>query len=281
MRLDNTSRKRLALIGRVLILAFFLLLVMLPIYWMLITSLKTTRDINTLDIQYIPKHPTLENYISVLTTTKFLTYVKNSLIVSLATAAIVLLVAVTGGYALARYRYKGKNGTMVGFLITQMIPITLILIPMFIILNNVGLGDTLGGLIVLYVALNTPFCVITMQGFFANIPVAIEEAAAIDGCNKLQTLIRVILPVMLPGIIAVFIFAFIGAWNDLLGGVMFINSEAKKTIPVGLSKYVGQFAVNWGEMCAGCMLALFPSALLFAFAQKYIVEGMTSGSVKG
>ena len=281
MRLDNTSRKRLALIGRVLILAFFLLLVMLPIYWMLITSLKTTRDINTLDIQYIPKHPTLENYISVLTTTKFLTYVKNSLIVSLATAAIVLLVAVTGGYALARYRYKGKNGTMVGFLITQMIPITLILIPMFIILNNVGLGDTLGGLIVLYVALNTPFCVITMQGFFANIPVAIEEAAAIDGCNKLQTLIRVILPVMLPGIIAVFIFAFIGAWNDLLGGVMFINSEAKKTIPVGLSKYVGQFAVNWGEMCAVCMLALFPSALLFAFAQKYIVEGMTSGSVKG
>lgn len=281
MRLGNTAQKRILTIGRVLILAFFLLLVLTPIYWMLITSLKTTRDINTLDIQYIPKNPTTENYFSVLMTTQFLTYVKNSLIVSLSTGAIVLLVAITGGYALSRYRYKGKNTTMAAFLMTQMIPITLILIPMFIILNSINMGDTLGGLVVLYVALNVPFCVITMQGFFANIPVAIEEAAAIDGCNKFQTLWRVVLPIMLPAIIAVFIFAFIGAWNDLLGGVMFINSEAKKTIPVGLSKYVGQFAVNWGEMCAGCMLALIPSALLFAFAQKYIVEGMTSGSVKG
>ena len=281
MRLGNSTSRRVLTIGRVLILAFFLFLVMMPIYWMLITSLKTTKDINTLDIQYIPKNPTWSNFISVLTTTQFLTYMKNSLVVSLATGAIVLLVAITGGYALSRYQYRGKNATMVGFLVTQMIPITLILIPMYIILNGIGMGDTLGGLVVLYVALNVPFCVITMQGFFANIPVSIEEAAAIDGCSKLQALWRVVLPVMLPAIIAVFIFAFIGAWNDLLGGVMFINSEAKKTIPVGLSKYVGQFAVNWGEMCAGCMLALIPSALLFAFAQKYIVEGMTSGSVKG
>ena len=104
---------------------------------------------------------------------------------------------------------------------------------------------------------------------------------SIDGCSKVQILTKIVLPVMLPGIIAVFIFAFIGAWNDLLGGIMFINSELKKVLPVGLSYYVGQFSINWGEMSAGGMLALLPSAALFAVAQKYIVDGMTSGSVKG
>ncbi len=274
-------KKRLLLIGRIMVLVFFLLLVVLPIYWMLITSLKTRVDINTLNIQYWPKHPTLENYINVLQRSNFLYYLKNSLVVSVITGIIVLFVAITGGYALSRYKYKGKNVTMLAFLVTQMIPMTLILVPMFLIFHSVNLGDTLTSLIILYVVINVPFCVITMQGFFANIPIEVEEAAAIDGCNKFKVITKIVLPVMLPGIIAVFVFAFIGAWNDLLGGVMFINSELKKTLPVGLSSYVGQFAINWGEMCAGGMLALIPSALLFVMVQKYIVEGMTSGAVKG
>lgn len=274
-------KRRLLLIGRIFLLAFFLLIVLLPIYWMLITSLKTSMDINTLDIQYWPAHPTFDNYINVLKESNFLYYLKNSLVVSVVTGLIVLFVAITGGYGLSRYKYRGKGVTMLGFLVTQMIPMTLILVPMFLIFHSVNLGDTLTSLIILYVVLNVPFCVITMQGFFANIPIAIEEAAAIDGCSKFQVITKIVLPVMLPGIIAVFVFAFIGAWNDLLGGVMFINSELKKTLPVGLSSYVGQFAINWGEMCAGGMLALIPSALLFVMVQKYIVEGMTSGAVKG
>lgn len=281
MKINRKTKERWLLIGRILILVIFMLIVLIPIYWMLVTSLKFPEDINTLDIQYLPKNATLDNYRAVLGSSNFLVYLKNSIFVSVITGIIVLFVAITGGYGLSRYRYKGKNLTMVGFLITQMIPLTLILVPMFLIFNSVKLGDSLTSLIILYVVLNVPFCVITMQGFFANIPVAIEEAAAIDGCSKLQTICRVVLPIMLPGIIAVFIFAFIGAWNDLLGGIMFINSELNKTIPVGLSYYVGQFSINWGEMSAGGMLALLPSALLFAFAQKYIVSGMTSGSVKG
>lgn len=275
------TKRKLLLIGRVIVLAFFLLLVILPIYWMLITSLKIPVDINTLDIQYWPMHPTLENYINVLTESNFLYYLKNSVVVSVITGIIVLFVAITGGYGISRYKYKGKGITMLAFLMTQMIPMTLILVPMFLIFHSVNLGDTLTSLVILYVVINVPFCVITMQGFFANIPIEVEEAAAIDGCNKFQVITKIVLPVMLPGIIAVFVFAFIGAWNDLLGGVMFINSELKKTLPVGLSSYVGQFAINWGEMCAGGMLALIPSALLFVMVQKYIVEGMTSGAVKG
>ena len=275
------KKKTLLLIGRILMLAFFLLLVILPIYWMFITSLKAPADIATLDIQYWPKNLTWDNYKNVLAGSNFLLYLKNSTIVATISSAIVLLVAITGGYGLSRYRYKGKGLTMVAFLITQMIPMTLLLIPMFLIFSSLKLQDSLVSLVILYVVLNVPFCVITMQGFFMDIPVVLEEAARIDGCTKFQTICKIVLPVMLPGIIAVFIFAFIGAWNDLLGGVMFINSEAKKTIPVGLSYYVGQFSVNWGEMTAGGILALLPSAALFAFAQKYIVEGMTSGAVKG
>lgn len=276
------KRKRiLSTTGRIIILVIFLLIVILPIYWMLITSLKLPGDISTLDIQYWPKNPTLDNYEAVLGASGFLIYLKNSLIVSVIASAIVLLVAIPGGYGLSRYSYKGKGLTMVAFLITQMIPMTLLLVPMFLIFSSIKLNDSLASLVILYVVLNVPFCTITMQGFFMNIPVVIEEAARIDGCTKFQTILKIVLPVMLPGIIAVFIFAFIGAWNDLLGGVMFINSEAKRTIPVGLSYYVGQFSVNWGEMTAGGIMALLPSAALFAFAQKYIVEGMTSGAVKG
>lgn len=281
MKISHKAKKRWLLAGRIFILALYLLIVLLPIYWMFITSIKTPAAINTLDLQYFPTEPTLDNYRTVLEGSNFMVYLKNSVFVSLMTGIIVLFVAITGGYGLARYRYRGKKFTMLGFLMTQMIPITLILVPMFLIFNSVNLGDTLASLIILYVVLNVPFCVITMQGFFINIPVAIEEAAAIDGCSKIQLMVRVVLPIMLPAIVAVFIFAFIGAWNDLLGGVMFINSELKKTIPVGLSAYVGQFAIKWGEMSAGGILALLPSAVLFAFAQKYIVEGMTSGSVKG
>lgn len=274
-------KKTFLLAGRIFILALFLLGVFLPIYWMFITSLKAPADIATLDIQYWPKNLTWGNYENVINGSNFLLYLKNSAFVAAVSSAFVLVVAITGGYGLARYSYKGKGLTMVAFLITQMIPMTLLLIPMFLIFSSLKLQDTLTSLIVLYVVLNVPFCVITMQGFFMNIPVVIEEAARIDGCTKFQTICKIVLPVMLPGIIAVFIFAFVGAWNDLLGGIMFINSEAKKTIPVGLSYYVGQFSVNWGEMSAGGILALLPSAALFAFAQKYIVEGMTSGAVKG
>jgi len=271
----------LLVFGRVLILLFFLIIVVAPIYWLFITSLKLPKDIATLDLQYWPKNPTLENYVALWKSTQFPAYLKNSLLVSVISGIIVVIVSIGGGYALARYRFRMKKITLIGFLVSQMIPITLILVPVFLIFSRLGLNDTLTSLVVLYVILNTPFCVITMQSFFMNIPTSIEEAATIDGCGRIDVLTKIVLPIMLPGIIAVFIFAFIGAWNDLLAGVMLINTEAKKTIPVGLSAYVGQFSIDWGEMTAGGMLALIPSAILFAIAQKFIVEGLTAGAVKG
>jgi len=283
--MDTRFKKKISqglmVCGRVLILLFFLIIVVAPIYWLFITSLKLPKDIATLDLQYWPENITFINYVKLWNTSQFPAYLRNSIVVSVISAFFVLLISVGGGYALARYRFRMKKATLLGFLVSQMIPLTLVLIPFFLIFSKLGLNDTLTSLVILYIIFNTPFCVITMQGFFLNIPASIEEAAIIDGCNRIKVLTEIVLPIMLPGIIAVFIFAFIGAWNDLLGGVMLINTEAKKTIPVGLSAYVGQFAINWGEMTAGGMLALVPSAILFAIAQKFIVEGLTAGAVKG
>ncbi len=267
--------------GRFFILLFFLLLVVLPIYWLFVTSIKIPEDISTLDIQYWPNTPTFDNYIQVWANTPFPVYLRNSIIVSTITGIIVMIIAILGGYGLSRYKFKAQRFVIGSFLVSQIIPFTLLLIPLYIMFGAIELTDTLVGLILLYVILNVPFCVVIMQGFFKNIPVSIEEAAQIDGCTKTSMMIRIVIPIMLPAIVSTFIFAFIGAWNELLGGVMFINTELLKTIPVGLNAYVGQFAVNWGEMTAGGMLALIPTALLFAFAQRYIVEGLTAGAVKG
>lgn len=267
--------------GRVVILTLFLLFIIVPIYWMFITSFKTQAEAISLDVKYWPEHFTFDNYKSLITGGEFTIYLKNSLIVSTATALIVTVVAIMGGYGLSRYVYKGKGLTMIGFLVTQMIPSTMIMIPMYIILSSIRLTNTLTGLIIYYVALNIPFCVITMNGFFANIPVVIEEAARIDGCNRIQTILKVVLPVMLPGIVAVFIFAFIGGWNELLGGIMFTTSENMRTLPVGISFFVEKYSIQWGEMTAAAIMAMIPSCFLFAIAQKYLVDGMTSGAVKG
>lgn len=275
------NKRRLMKIGRILILIMFLLLIVIPVYWMFVTSFKTQSEAISLDVKYWPEHFTFDNYKTLLMGGEFLAYLKNSLVVSVVTGAIVTVVAIMGGYGLSRYQYRGKGVTMIGFLITQMIPSTMIMIPMYIILSSMKLTDSLGGLVIYYVALNIPFCVITMQGFFANIPVVIEEAATIDGCTKFQTLTKVVLPIMVPGIVAVFIFAFIGGWNELLGGIMFITSETKRTLPVGISFFVEKYSIQWGEMTAAAIMAMIPSCFLFAVAQKYLVEGMTSGAVKG
>lgn len=278
--MKNKILKSLGKLGRFAILAAFVINVLAPIYWLFITSIKAPNDIATLDIQYWPKNPTFENYLSIWQHSEFPTYTMNSVIVAGLVGLVVTIIAVFGGYALARFNFKAKKGTLFAFLVSQMIPTTIFLIPLFIIFSKVRLIDTLAGLVILGVICNMPFCVVTMQGFFANIPVVLEESATLEGCNRMQVLRHIVLPIMLPGIIAVFIFAFIGAWNALLGPVMLISSELKKTIPIALNSYIGRTTVDWGRMSAGGILALLPTMIMFAFAQKYIVDGLTSGSVK-
>ncbi len=265
---------------RIIILAIFLLAVLLPLYWVVITSFKTKVDIVDLNVQYWPKNFTLENYDVLWNNTNFPTALRNSIICAISSGLIVLVLSIFGGYALARREFRGKQVTLLGFLVTQLIPGILLMIPLYIMFGWLKLVDNLLGLIIFYVIINLPFCLITMRSFFERIPISLEESAMVDGCTRLAALGRIILPVMFPGIVAVFVFAFTGAWNDILGGVMFIHSENLKTIPVALHSFVGKFNIEWGQMMAGATLSLIPTVILFAVVQKYIVSGLTSGSVK-
>ncbi len=267
---------------RVVVLTFYGLLVVLPVYWMVITSFKTNPEIvNTQHITYFPETVTLENYQSLFRMLSYSTYLKNSIIVTLVTAVVIVFLSILGGYGLARFKFRGKGGVLIFFMLTQMIPCILVIIPLYIVFSKMGLINTRMALFIYYVITNCPFCVVTMRSFFERIPYELEEAAYVDGCGRLETLWRVVLPVMFSGIVAVFVFAFIGAWNELIAGTIFLNTPDMWTIPVGLKSLIGKYSVQWGALMAGGVLALLPTAIMFMFVQRYVVEGMTAGAVKG
>ena len=278
------SRKTKNAIGttiRVLVLVFFFLLVVLPIYWIVITSFKTSGEILDLNnITFFPKDFTLENYTGLFEQFHYGVLLKNSLLVSVASALVVTVFSMLGGYSLARYKFRGKQTVVLFFLITQMIPGILVIIPLYIIFSKLGMINTHIGLFIYYVTVNLPFCVITMRSFFERIPITLEEAAKVDGCTKMQSLFKIVFPIMFPGIVSVFVFGFIGAWNELIAGSIFISTPEMWTIPVGLKTLIGKYNVEWGLLMAGGVMALIPTALMFAVMQKFIVEGLTAGAVK-
>lgn len=274
-------KRMLSHLGRFLLLAFFLLLVVLPVYWMFITSIKENQEIiNAQVVTYIPHTFTLDNYRNLFVQLSYGNYLRNSVILSLSTGIVVTIFSILGGYGFARYKFKGKGAILVFFLVTQMIPGILVMIPLYTIYSKMGLIDTRMGLFIYYMIVNLPFCVITMRSFFERIPYTLEEAAKVDGCNKMQSIVKIVLPVMFPGIVAVFVFAFIGAWNELIASTIFTNTSSMWTIPVGLKSLIGKNEVQWGELMAGGVLALIPTGLMFVIVQKFVVEGLTSGAVK-
>ena len=280
--MTRTASKRIETVVRVVVLTFYGLLVVLPVYWMVITSFKTNPEIvNTQHITYFPETVTLENYQSLFRMLSYSTYLKNSIIVTLVTAVVIVFLSILGGYGLARFKFRGKGGVLIFFMLTQMIPCILVIIPLYIVFSKMGLINTRMALFIYYVITNCPFCVVTMRSFFERIPYELEEAAYMDGCGRLETLWRVVLPVMFSGIVAVFVFAFIGAWNELIAGTIFLNTPDMWTIPVGLKSLIGKYSVQWGALMAGGVLALLPTAIMFMFVQRYVVEGMTAGAVKG
>lgn len=275
--------KKINLLGllRVALLIIFFIFMFTPILWMILTSLKPVDEIVTFPLKYLPEKWTLANYVKLFRGTDFSTYFKNSMIVSLSCAVFTSLVAIFAGYSLARFKFKGKKVTLLIFLATQMVPIVVIIIPMFLIFARINLLNKLSGLAFIYVVLNIPFCTLMIRGFFERIPQALEESAMIDGCTRLESLFKIILPIMLPGIVAAFVFAFIGAWNDLFFSIMFINTESIKTLPIGINTFIGKYEIDWGMMSAAAVFALVPVFIMFGVIQKYLVQGLTSGSVKG
>jgi multiple sugar transport system permease protein len=253
---------------------------MFPIYWTINTALKPEGDIVKRPLQYLPANPTVENFVYSWTNIGFATFFKNSLIVGISTVIVVLICSTLSGYALARYQFKGKRSFLLMLLCTQFIPRSMMIIPLFIIFKNLGLISSPLALIITYTAIEIPFTTILMSGFISNVPRELEEAAMIDGCTKLQSLRHVVFPLLLPGIVATGVFTFIYTWNEFLIALMLTNQQSKFTLPVGLSSMLGEFNVNYGALAAGSVIALVPAVILFAYAQKHLVNGM-GGAVKG
>lgn len=266
---------------RISMMAVYLLIIIGPLYWMLITSLKPQKEIFSLPIRYWPETFTLENYANIFTITKFHIYVMNSLLVSLVAAAVVLIIATLSSYVLARHKFRGSGQIMFFFFLTQVIPAFIGFAPLYLMMSKMNMINNLSGLIIIYTVMSIPFSTIILKGFFQRVPSSLEEAALIDGCSRLGALARVILPVMLPGLSATFIFAFVQNWNELFFSVMVIDSENLKTIPVAMNSFITKFDVDWGSMSAATILSVIPTIILFALCQKLIVQGLTQGAEKG
>lgn len=262
------------------VLLVFLIGTLFPLYWLVMTSLKLPEKNGAQGLTLWPRHFTLSNYVTAFTDTHFGVFILNSAYVTVVSSIVVVIISIMGGYALSRYDFKGKRAIMLVFLVSQMMPLVVAIIPMFVLFAKLHLIDSLLSLIISYTVGNIPFCLITMASFFKRIPVSLEEAAMIDGCTRRQGVVRVVLPVMLPGIMAVFTFAFTGCWNELYYSIMMINSEGLRTIPAGLMNFIQKYDVDWGQMTAAATVTLLPAAIMFLLSQKHIVAGMTAGAVK-
>lgn len=276
----TTNKKADKILTLYLPLTMLLSFTIFPIYWTLNTAFKPEGDIVKRPLQYLPVNPTTENFVTAWTNVGFATFFKNSLIVGVSTVLVVLVCSTLSGYALSRYQFKGKRSFMIMLLCTQFIPRAMMIIPLFVIFKNLGLISNPLSLIITYTAIEIPFTTILMSGFISNVPKELEEAAMIDGCSKLQSLRHVVFPLLLPGIVATGVFTFIYTWNEFLIALMLTNQQSKFTLPVGLSTMLGEFSINYGALAAGSVIALIPAVILFAYAQKHLVNGM-GGAVKG
>jgi multiple sugar transport system permease protein len=268
-------------VGHRAAVALYVLFALFPLFWLIKIALTPERLLYTEGVRLWPSQMTWAHFDFVLLQSDFPAFFANSMVVSLGTAVAVTVVASGAGYAFSRFAFPGKYLAVFLLLLTQMFPLVMLIAPIYRLMTPLGLTDNLLGLIVTYTAFNTPFATFLMQSFFDGIPRELEESAMIDGCTRGQALRRVIFPLTLPGMGATLGFVFTAAWSELLFALMLINSEEKMTFAVGLLTFVGKFSVDWGQMMAAGVLALIPACIFFAFIQRYLVQGLTAGALKG
>ena len=274
-------RKKLYLtVIKTSLLVLFLIFSIFPLIWIFLTSIKPPDEVYTFPVRYLPRSPTLQAYKYLFSFAKFGVYFKNSLMVSFFASIVSTYFALLSGYILARKRFRLKKVIVLSLFFAQMIPSYLIMIPQYSMFSKLGLIDKLLGITIVYMGIGVSFSTIMARGFFMRIPRSLEEAAMMDGCSEISALFRITVPLMLPGISAVFSFSFVNTWNELFTAVLFLNSDRKMTVPVALYSFISKAGIKWDVLSAGLIVALLPTMIVFAFAQKFIVQGLTQGSVK-
>jgi N,N'-diacetylchitobiose transport system permease protein len=252
-----------------------------PVYWMFATAFKPTGDIISENPVWFPTDITFEHFERATGVDHFWTYVTNSLIVTLCAVALALVFALAGSFALARMRFKGRRGFVIGFMLAQMAPWEVMIIAMYMIVRDASMLNSLVPLTVFYMMMILPFTILTLRGFVAAVPRDLEEAAMVDGCTRAQAFRRVILPLLAPGLMSTSLFGFITAWNEF-PLVLVLNKEAEaQTLPLWLSSFRTAFGDDWGATMAASSLFAVPILILFVFLQRRAVSGLTAGAVKG
>ncbi len=266
-----------------IIAVIILLLLLFPLFWTFITSLKTEKEIFLNPPTWYPHELNTKSYAAQVETGDFNMFKSffNSFVISMGAMLISVVLAVPASYAIARYRFFGRKALLLGFLVTQMLPVSVLLTPMFIMFRNMNMYNTQGAAILADATIGIPFSVLILKNYFASIPAALEEAAYIDGCTRFSAFMRILVPVAKPGVIVCAVFSFLYAWGDLAYGMTFILDQEKRPITAGIFNFMGQYGTKWSYLTAFAIVAIIPVTLIFIFMQKFIISGMTNGAVKG
>ena len=266
-------------------LLFILTFTVIPMIWMLLTSIKTQFAAMQYPPQWWPAEPTLENYVKLLDPTNsvgqdVLLYFWNSFYVALATTFLGVVVAIPAAYAFSRFRFPGRTFLFFSVLLRNMFPAVVFLMPLFLLMRWMGLVGSHASLVLTYLTFGLPLSIWLLKGFYDNIPIQLEQAARIDGATRFQAFLLIVMPLSTPGIIATAIFSFIGAWNEYVYALTFINRQDRMTLPVGIQRFFAEFATDWPGLMAATFLMSVPVVVLFLVLQKYFVRALTEGAVK-
>ena len=264
-----------------IILSLFSLFAIYPVLNVFTISLRPGDKLLTKSLAIIPDNWTIDSYINLFVEEPFLTWLLNSLVVSVAVTVFAVSLASTAGYAFSRYKFRGRDSAMIGLIATQMFPVTMLLLPLFVMLIKIGAYDSYLGLIIAYSATALPFVIWQMKGYYDTIPYSLEEAAYIDGAGQLFTFYKIILPLALPALAITALFSFMTAWSEYLVAAVLLQDQALYTLPIGLKSFTSNMEVAWGLYSAGAIVVSLPVVILFIGLSRWLISGLTLGSVKG
>jgi len=282
MNLRKRARRAVYLTGIYLAIAIFVILFFTPVIWMVSTAFKFKSELFILPPHWIPQNPTLQNFRDIFHNPVVIRFFLNSVVVALGTVLVSLSVGILAGYSFSRFPFRGSSTVMLFILSSQMFPVVLFLIALYIIFRKMHLLNTYFALIATHSSLTVPFTIWILKSFFDTIPRELEEAAYIDGCSRIQTLYIVILPLILPGLVATGIYSFLISWNDFILGLTLTSETSMRILGPGISlSYMGEFEYEWGNMMAISLIITIPVVITFLFLQKLFIKGLTAGAVKG